>query len=421
MAKPSLRMWLLVALLGLSILPPSAVLAVHALGSGPDPAAAARSRAFATAGAARWTDPAWRAEALAYFAAERVDAELRPMSGPWLSSGAAPSHVDPSAKFVVRDLGSGWVIARPDAGGDDWTLALIAGGLTLALALAATGAFLGRHVVRPLAATGRAAEAIAGGEFGTDLPRGRVREVDAVATALRGMRDDLRGARAQRAELDEQRRAFIAAVAHDLRTPVFTLRAYLDGLDEGLADSPEKAARYIHVCRSSADALDRLVTDLFAYARTELLDQAPQCEPLDLAALLSAVALAHGPRADDKGITVTVTGSGTASADPHLLTRVAGNLLDNALRHTPPGGRIELECADAAFSVTDTGPGLPEDDLPHLFTPLYRGEDSRNRATGGAGLGLAIARRIVLAHGGTIDVGNAPPRGARFTVRLKAD
>jgi signal transduction histidine kinase len=110
-----------------------------------------------------------------------------------------------------------------------------------------------------------------------------------------------------------------------------------------------------------------------------------------------------------------------------LLTRVIENLLDNALRYTPSGGQVEVswgsdaQTRTAMFVVEDTGPGLAEQDLPHLFAPLYRGEASRNRQTGGTGLGLAIARRIMHAHGGDLTAGNRPAGGAVFTGTLSID
>ena len=110
------------------------------------------------------------------------------------------------------------------------------------------------------------------------------------------------------------------------------------------------------------------------------------------------------------------------AGDPHLLTRAVENLLDNAVRHTPPAGEIGVawECAgdDVRFSVVDDGPGIPPADLPHIFTPLYRGDSSRNRRTGGAGLGLAIARRLIRAHGGELTAANAPDGGALFLAWL---
>ena len=431
----SLRWWLTCALLCIIALPPLAIWAAHAASAtttGPDARTIAAARSFAAANVTRWTEPAWRDSARGYFTAQQVDAELRPARGPWFSVGSAPAavaSVDPGDKFVVRApgepgtiLGSGWVIPHLTTH-IGWTLPLTAGALTLALTVGAAGAFLGRHVVRPLAAVSRAAGSVPSGEFDLRLPSTRVAEVAGVAAALQAMSTDLHASLDQQADLEEQRRQFIGAIAHDLRTPLFTLRAYLDGLGDGLATSPQKADRYLHVCRSSASALDRLVTDLFTYARMEFLDQQPRSDPVDLGALLHAAVQAHLPRADAKHVTLAViAGPCTLTGDEHLLTRVIDNLLDNALRHAPDGGRIDLDCArrqaEATFAIADTGPGIAPADLPHLFTPLFRGETSRNRATGGAGLGLAIAQRIVHAHHGTITAHNITLHGVRFTVRI---
>jgi signal transduction histidine kinase len=428
----SLRLWLTCALLCIIALPPLAIWAARiasADATGPDARTLAAARSFATANVTRWTDPGWQDGARGYFTASQVDAQLRPAQGPWFTVGSAPAaagRVDPGDKFTVRAsgtiLGSGWIIPHPSMR-TGWTLPLTAGTLTLALTVGAAGVFLGRHVVRPLAAVSRAAGAVPYGEFDLRLPATRVVEVARLAAALQAMSSDLHASRDQQADMEEQRRQLIGAIAHDLRTPLFTLRGYLDGLTDGLATSPQKADRYLQVCRGSVSALDRLVSDLFSYARMEFLDQQPRSDPVDIGALLQAAAQAHLPRVDAKHITLAVTTTPCPlTGDEHLLTRVIGNLLDNALRHTPDGGSIALDCArtkaEVIFAVTDTGPGIAPADLPHLFTPLYRGETSRNRATGGAGLGLGIASRIVRAHHGTITAGNITPHGARFTVRI---
>jgi signal transduction histidine kinase len=436
-APISLRRWLTAALLCIAVLPPLAVWALHAASAGttgPSASTLGAARAYAMSSVDHWTDPGWQAVARPYFAAQQADAELRPAHGPWFSTLPAPATitgVPPDDKFAVRAprspviLGSGWVIPRTSTRAGGWVFPLTAGVFTLALTVAATGIFLGRHVVRPLAAISRAAPAIPYGEGGLDLPATRVGEVAAAIAALQAMSGDLRAALDQQADTEEQRRQFIGAVAHDLRTPLFTLRAYLDGLNDGLATTPQKTSQYLEACRTSANALDRLVTDLFSYARMEYLGQQPCREPVDLAALLHTAARAHQPRADSKHVTLTVTTSAapcTVSADEHLLTRVIGNLIDNALRHTPEHGHIDLRCDrtedEATFTIADSGPGITAADLPHLLTPLYRGETSRNRATGGSGLGLAIAHRILLAHGGTLTAGNITPHGASFTGRI---
>ncbi|HEX8033549.1 MAG TPA: HAMP domain-containing sensor histidine kinase, partial [Ktedonobacterales bacterium] len=166
--------------------------------------------------------------------------------------------------------------------------------------------------------------------------------------------------------------------------------------------------------------------DLFAYARLEYLEQTLERAPLELGDLLSQAVESAQPLAVAKGITLTLNGPSEMCqllGDGHLLTRAIENLLDNALRHTPEGGTIQVrwsQARDAVFSVGDTGPGIPAHELPHLFTPLYRGESSRNRQTGGAGLGLAISRRILRAHGGDLTAANAPQGGAIFIGTLPA-
>lgn len=435
-AAVSLRRWLIAALLCIAALPPFAVWALHVasgLTVGPSAQAMAAARAYAIGNVSHWTDARWQASARTYFAAEQVDAELRPASGPWFDTLAMPdaAHVQPADKFLATEpgdptviAGSGWIIPQSSTR-TSWTIPLVAGTVVLALTVTAAGVFLGRHVVRPLTAITEAARTVPFGEADLRLPATRVSEVNAAAVALQAMSDDLHQALDQQADSEEQRRQFIGAIAHDLRTPLFTLRAYLDGLNDGLATSPQKTSQYLQACRTSANALDRLITDLFSYARMEYLGQQPRRESIDLGDLLHTAAQAHQPQAEAKHITLTVTTPATPctiSADEHLLTRVLSNLIDNALRHTPEHGDISLSCAftedETTFTVADSGPGIDPADLPHLFTPLYRGEASRNRATGGAGLGLAIAHRILLAHGGTLTAASTKPHGAAFTARI---
>jgi signal transduction histidine kinase len=261
------------------------------------------------------------------------------------------------------------------------------------------------------------------------LPPSQVREVADVREAFETMGTGLRDSLRRQAELEEERRFFIGAIAHDLRTPLFALRGYLEGFDQGLAASPEKAAAYVAVCRQKADQLDRLVADLFAYTRAEYLEQRPegtlQPEPLELGAILRRAVEGARARAGAKGITLQISGPRQAClavGDEHLLERAVENLLDNALRHTPAGGTIAVgwrhERDRVVFTVADTGPGIAPQDLPHVFDPLYRGDSSRNRQTGGAGLGLAIARRALRAHGGDLVAANragVPAQGAEFT------
>jgi signal transduction histidine kinase len=292
------------------------------------------------------------------------------------------------------------------------------GGAAVALAF-------GRPFVRPLRAAQDAVRKVTDGDLTAALPRSRVTEIDDVSTAFGAMTTELHRSLEQQAALEHERRMFIAAIAHDLRTPLFSLRGYLDGLDTGLADTPERRARYLAVAKEKADTLERLVGDLFDYTRLEYGEQSLDRQPLDLADLLRELVDSLRPRAEAEDVALAFRSPGHAcpvDADRHQLARAVDNILDNALRYTPAGGRIDVTCGIRAgtawFTITDTGPGIAADDLPHLFQPLYRGDRSRGAGTGGTGLGLAIAHRIVAAHDGTLVAGNTPTGGAGFTATL---
>jgi signal transduction histidine kinase len=306
-------------------------------------------------------------------------------------------------------------------------IVLIAGALAFIGTLGGLAWFVGPAVLRPLAAMGQAAQAIAAGNLDVTLPPSRVREVADVSAAFAAMGSALRASIEREAELEQERRLFVGAIAHDLRTPLFSLRGFLQGLEQGLASTPERAKRYVAVCQDKAAVLDRLIADLFAYARAEHLQEVPRREQLDLGGLLAKTADGLRPLVETKEVVLDLSGPSPCplTGDAHLLVRAIDNLLDNAIRHTPPGGSIAVgwrrEADRVLITVTDSGPGIAPHDLPHLFTPLYRAETSRNRQTGGAGLGLTVARRILQAHGGDLSAANGAAGGAIFTAVLPVE
>lgn len=182
-------------------------------------------------------------------------------------------------------------------------------------------------------------------------------------------------------------------------------------------------AQYLRICREKAEDLEHLITDLFTYTQLEYLELLPQREEVDMGVLLQKIVEAMRPLAERAGITVTITCEDSSHAlllavDRRLLTRAIENLLDNAIRYTPQGGSIAINWVrkpeQFAFTIADTGPGIALQDLPHIFQPLHRGETSRNRQTGGAGLGLTIAQQIFQAHGGDLTATNRESGGAIF-------
>ncbi|CAN5611815.1 hypothetical protein BH24CHL1_BH24CHL1_14890 [soil metagenome] len=386
--------------------------------------------------AQQWNDPVWRTETAAELARDDVAFVLTD-DGQEIYRSTADPFAGNRLRVVEKVVVAGaetetavFVYANERIGPPEEVpvrFLPFVGLAALALTLGGIAWFMRRTVINPLSATSAAARQIAAGDLDVQLPTSRVREVAEVNTAFELMSAELRSSLQHQTELEQERRLFIGAIVHDLRTPLFSLRGYLEGFEKGLADTPEKRARYIAVAQEKADALERLISDLFDFTRLEYLEQPPNREPLDLRLLLGRLAESLRPQADAKGVILTLKDASNpcaVDADSHLLTRVMENLLDNALRHTPNGGSVNVEChvepGRVAFSIADTGPGIPELDLPHLFTPLFRGETSRNRRTGGAGLGLTIARRILLAHGGDITAGNGPGGGAVFIGWLPA-
>jgi signal transduction histidine kinase len=221
--------------------------------------------------------------------------------------------------------------------------------------------------------------------------------------------------------LESGRRDLVAWVSHDLRSPLAGLRAMAESLEDGVADDP---ARYHRQIRIEVDRLSSLVDDLFELSRIQAGALRLSLEQVSLADVVSdALAGAH-PFAHARG--VHLTGSAAPGipvfADERELHRALGNLVVNAIRHTPADGVVDVsvrsEPGGAVLSVTDACGGIPEADLPHVFEVAWRGQPARTPGPdGGAGLGLAIARGIVEAHDGAIDVRNVDG-GCRFEVRL---
>ena len=288
-----------------------------------------------------------------------------------------------------------------------WAIALTAGALGLAAALALAVGLLNRWVLRPLARLAADADRIAGGELAVTPVETRAREVAQVRDALGGMAGALDAALGASAAAERDRRFLVSAIAHDLRTPLFTLRGSLEAIEHGIGNGDALAR-----AQRKADHLDRLVGDLFVFARAEHARDARGSEEVDLGEI--ARRAAESVELGDVRLVLAIPGPVRAHGDPVALERVLTNLLDNAIRHAHT--RVEVAITPGRVEVADDGPGFSPDDLPHVFEPLFRGD--RARGGGHAGLGLAIARRLARSHGGDVHAANAAAGGARVTVTL---
>ncbi len=222
--------------------------------------------------------------------------------------------------------------------------------------------------------------------------------------------------------LDRARKEFLSNVSHELRTPLSSIKLML----ETVLEAPEDEARDLFVPQALAqvDRLTALVGQLLEQARAESGQLKLDLRDVDLEDVARPIVASFEPQASNKGVSLELTALRPVrvEADPDRLAQVFVNLIDNALRHTPGGGRIRVELdardSDAVLRVRDTGEGIPYRDLPHIFERFYVVDRSRTRGSSGAGLGLAIVKGIVDAHGGAISAESMLGRGTAFTIRL---
>ena len=304
------------------------------------------------------------------------------------------------------------------------TMLLFAAVLALGFALRGA-AMLARRIERVRAGTAQ----LASGELEARLPIDGRDEIAELAEDFNRMARTLAQAAAREREMEQARRDLIAAVSHDLRTPLASARALIEAVADGVATEEGTADRYLRSAQKEIAHLTRLVDDLFELARIDAGMLRLDLEPASLHDLISDTLSSLQPRARGQG--VRLLGEVSGDVDPVLmnppkLQRVLHNLIDNALSHTPADGTVLLSAEPhgevVRVEVVDTGEGITPEDLPHVFERSFRGERSRTRpgsdSAPGAGLGLAIARGLVEAHGGSIDVESRPNCGSRFRFTL---
>jgi signal transduction histidine kinase len=218
------------------------------------------------------------------------------------------------------------------------------------------------------------------------------------------------------------RRQMTADIAHELRTPTTLILGHVDAIDDGILPPSSET---FDIIREEAGRLGRLIEDLATLSRVETGELSLVRRLVAPGALLAQAVAAHRPLAEKKQISLNVDIEPDLPAlpvDPDRMAQVLGNLLNNALRHTPQAGRITLQArrheSGVELLVQDTGPGIAPEDLPRVFERFYRTDKSRQRETGGAGLGLAIARSIVELHGGQIWAESTLGEGTTFLIRL---
>lgn len=359
-----------------------------------------------------------------------LDGERRIMiagSEDMLGEQIPEEDMERAVPLVVGEETVGWVIfsETPIRAGDlpgspetDFLArmrqALILGAVGAILVALLIGIILARTISRPIQDLTRATKRVAGGDLGYQVPVRTKDELGQLAQSFNVMSHDL-------ARANQARRQMTADVAHDLRTPLSVILGYTEALSDGkLHGSPDMYSTMYN----EAQHLNRLVEDLRVLSLADAGELPLALREVSPVTLLEKTAAAHLVQAQKKELQIKVDAPADLAditVDPDRLAQVLGNLTGNAIRHTPAGGEIELSAAAqngrTLLRVRDTGLGIAPEDLPHIFNRFYRGDQSRQH-NGASGLGLAIAKSIVEAHGGTLTADSTLGQGSTFTIAL---
>ena len=301
-------------------------------------------------------------------------------------------------------LRNGWITLMQRLGLAFLIGAFITGGL---------GWWLSRRITRPVLALADAADQVAAGNYDVQLPPPGDDEIGELSVRFTEMAKRL-------SEVEELERNFLMTVSHELRTPLTAIRGHVDALREGIVEDPELRARSLDVIAIEASRLERLVGDVLDLAKLDARRFTVLHEEVDMAQLIEQAYEAFGEEARRRGIDYTsdVAARPVILSDGDRVLQIVSNLLSNAFRWTPDGGRVELDMAQAdgqiSVGVVDSGPGISQADKERIFRPFVSG------GGGGTGLGLAIARELATALGGRIRGDSTPGEGSRFELLLPA-
>jgi len=254
-------------------------------------------------------------------------------------------------------------------------------------------------------------------------------EIGRLGECFNRMADTLTDTMEELRQADRMRRELVANVSHDLRSPIASIQGYLETVSMKDGSLPgEKRQRYVDTALKNTQRLNTLVSELFDLSKLETEQVEPTVEPFPMAELVQDVVMQYRPQAEEQCVDLRAEPpeqSDRVEGDIALLERALSNLIDNAIQYTPKGGTVRVqvlhEGSRVRVAVQDTGPGIPEDDLPHIFERSYRVEKSRDRDNGGAGLGLAIGKTILELHDSTLEVESTVGEGTIFSFSLPVE
>jgi signal transduction histidine kinase len=355
---------------------------------------------------------------------------------PMSSSGKKPfsaAHIEIMGRkgcYLYVILGSEKYASVAHMVGESYILQTALWGLGLMiLVTAGVGLLLFRRLTQRLRGMQEVVADFEQGQFDRRVEVTSRDEIGRLGECFNRMADNLAETMEELRQADRMRRELVANVSHDLRSPIASIQGYLETVsmkDGELA--PEERQRYITTALQNTKRLNTLVSELFELSKLETKQVDPTIEAFPIAELVQDVAMQYGPRAEEQDIDLEADlpeRHVRVEADIGLVERALSNLIDNAIHYTPEGGEVRVrlnnERNEVCVEVADTGPGIPEDDLPHIFERFYRVEKSRDRDKGGAGLGLAIAKTILELHDRTLEVESTVGEGTTFRFRLPVE
>ena len=285
------------------------------------------------------------------------------------------------------------------------------------LAATGTATLVVAAVQRPIERAVAAARRVAGGDFSARIGTGGPEELAELGRAFDEMASRLEAS-------DEQQRGFLADLAHEIATPLNIVSGYAFALAAGEIDEPGELDEIADVVRDESKRLQSLLDRLRELVRLDLAEPGAS-ERVDLAEHLRRLQTRFQPSARRAGVELRVSGGGTLHTDPHLLATIVDNLVSNAIRYTPAGGTVSVSArrgrGQRVLSVRDTGIGISAHHQSRVFDRFYRVDEARDRASGGTGLGLALARRAARSIGGHIELDSTPGEGTEFRLVLPTD
>ncbi|GGP15563.1 sensor histidine kinase [Oceanobacillus neutriphilus] len=325
-----------------------------------------------------------------------------------------------------------FVVFNGDPQGEDLKVFVQFRFIAIALILILTNGlltyFMSRSIIKPISKLSTAAKKISEGNLEYSVQSDKKDELGDLANTFEQMRLKLKEADREQKQYEQNRQELIASISHDLKTPLTSIKGYVKGIQDGVANTPEKLDRYMGTIYRTANDMDVLIDELFLYSKLDLKRETFQFEQVDLYAFfadfIDELAFNLEKRQGTAALSANKENSYVVTADREKLRRVVMNIIQNSLKYMDKEQKeiqvnLTSESDRIVVEMKDNGKGIREEDIPYIFQSFYRTDTSRNSATGGSGLGLSIVKKIIQEHGGVVWAESEPDKGTSIYFTLK--